>query len=96
MQPGRKRKASGPAAWLLTPLRARSHIVDKLGVRWAILADSLIAGGALGIVGALAFDGSGDAKLGIFVGLVVLGGIAGIVLGARRKPLSKRQNDTQP
>lgn len=96
MQPGAKRKASGLVAWLLTPLRARSHVVDKLGARWAILADSLIAGGALGIVGALAFDVSGEARLGIFAGLVVLAGIAGIVVGARRKPPSERQNDTQP
>jgi hypothetical protein len=96
MQPGAKRKASGLVGFLLTPFRARSHIVDKLGARWAILADSLIVGGALGLIAALAFDLPGEARLGIFAGLVGLAGVAGAAIGAMRKARPEPEKDTQP
>jgi hypothetical protein len=96
MQPGAMRKASGLVALLLTPLRARSHIVEKLGRRWAVLADSLIVGGALGLIAALAFDVSGEARIGIFAGVAVLAVIVGMAIGLQRKKPSNQQNDTQP
>jgi hypothetical protein len=96
MQPDAKRKASGLIGLLLTPLRARSHIAEKFGERWAILADSLVVGGGLGLIAALALDVSGEARLGIFAGLVVAAGIAGIAVGAKRKARPLQKNDTQP
>lgn len=94
MQPGAGKKASGLVALLLTPARARAHVAEKLGARWAILADSLIVGGALGLIAALAVDAPGEAKLGIFAGALVLGAAAGLAVGAFRAP--KQENDTQP
>ena len=96
MQPGAKRKAAGLIGLLLTPFRARSQIVEKLGTRWATFADSLIVGGALGLIAALAFDVPGEARLGIFAGLIVTAGIAGITIGALRKAQPEQENDTQP
>jgi hypothetical protein len=96
MQPGARKRASGLVGLLRTPFRARSRIVDKLGPRWAILADSLIVGGALGLIAALALDVSGETKLGIFAGSLALAGIAGVALGLRRKASSDQQDNTQP
>ena len=96
MQAGARKKASGFVAFLLTPVRARSQVVEKLGARWAVLADGLIAGGTLGLIAALAINVSGEAKLGIFAGLVVLGSFAGLMVGARRKAQPKQEIDTQP
>lgn len=94
MQAGAKKKASGLVAVLLTPVRARSGVAEKLGVRWAILADSLIVGGVLGLVAALALNAPGEAKLGVFAAAIVLAAIAGLVIG--RKAAPKQETDIQP
>lgn len=96
MQPGARKRASGLAGVILTPFRARSHIVDKLGARWAVLADCLIAGGVFGLILALALDVAGETKLGIFAGSIVLGALAGLVLGAKRKAQTEHDHNTQP
>jgi hypothetical protein len=96
MEPGAKRKASGLLGFLLAPLRARSHITEKLGPGWAIAADTLVVGGALGLVTALMSDVSGEARLGIFAGVIALAVLAGIVIGIRRKRAPKPRPDAQP
>jgi len=85
MAPGAKSKASGVVGLLLTPFRARAHITEKLGTGWAIAADSLIIGGALGLLFALILDVPGEARLGIFAGLIALAGIVGAGIATLRK-----------
>lgn len=81
---------------MLVPFHARSHIAEKLGRGWAIAADVVILGGGLALVAALAFDVSGEAKLGIFAGLLLFAAIAGGFIAAKRKTRPEQQDDTQP
>jgi hypothetical protein len=95
MASGAKRRASGIAGWLLTPFRARARITEKLGPGWAIAADSLSIGGALGLLSALILDVPGEARLGIFAGLIALAGIAGAAIAMLRKERPEHENDTR-
>jgi len=93
---GARKPASGFSRLLLVPFRARAHVAEKVGPGWAIAADVVILGGGLGLVAALVFDVSGEARLGIFAGLLVLAAIVGVFIGAKRKTRPEHQNDTQP
>ena len=94
--PDAKIKASGLKGLLLVPFRARAHITEKLGPGWAIAADAILIGSALGLFLALVLDVSAEAKLGIFAGAVALAAISAIAIGARRKPHPKQPDDIQP
>lgn len=96
MAPGAKKRASGFSRFLLVPFHARAHIAGKLGPGWAIAADVVILGGVLALFAALVLDVSGEARLGVFAGLLVLAAIAGVVIVAKRKTRQEQQNDTQP
>ena len=94
--PDAKIKASGLKGLLLVPFRARGHITEKLGPGWAIAADAILIGSALGLFLALVLDVSAEAKLGIFAGAVALAAISAVAIAARRKPRPKQPDDIQP
>jgi len=96
MAPDAKVKASGLKRLLLVPFRARDHIIEKMGPGWAIAADAIIIGGALGLFLALVLDVSGEARLGIFAGAIAVATTSAIAIGALRKPRPKQRDDIQP
>jgi hypothetical protein len=96
MAPDAKIKASGLKRLLLVPFRARDHIAGKLGPGWAIAADVILIGCALGLFLALVLDVSAEAKLGIFAGAIALAAISAIAIGALLKPRSTQRDDIQP